>query len=162
MNNVEAHRRIATITAVARQLAMDMAAMTEAPPDKISKFSTYVIGLASDPVPKVGRCAVPGWGVAQQRHLVKSAREAAIEIPGALATAIVSKHATPESPSVEVSVFASTSEFTISFPCSVAAGSLSYQETDESANKRISDEVASWVEQLASSLPKRKKFLGLF
>jgi|JI8StandDraft_2_1071088.scaffolds.fasta_scaffold66729_2 hypothetical protein len=160
MTPIEVHQRLSTLVFVARQLAQDMASMPEAEDGKISKYATYLIGLAADARPRIGRCAVAGWGETQRLQVIGLAREAATEVPGAMATAVISKHATSSVSTVEVSVFINQRTFVAAFSCVAHPEGIQYAESDEAAKRSISQLVQGWVESLPP--PKRKKFLGLF
>jgi hypothetical protein len=130
--------------------------MDEAPSDKISKYSWFMMASReTGGQAKVVRNAVVGWGAEQKASLVAAVQDWAAS-KNAL-SAYVASYGTPSSPAVRVEAFFKKSKFAIEFPYVVTDNGIDFSPPLDSTKEDVGSAVTQWAGQAV-----RKKFLGLF
>ena len=130
--------------------------LNEAPQDKISKYSWYMMASSeTGGQAKVVRNAVVGWEAKQKASLVAAAQDVAVS-KNTLA-AYVASYGISTSPTVRVEVFFQKSKFAIEFPYLLTDNGIAFSPPLDSIKEDVGSAVTQWAGQAVG-----KKFLGLF
>ena len=157
MSNEQFIARAYPLILTVADLACQLQAWDEPPPEQVSKFSFYLVDSAeTGPGPKVVRHAMRGWGPQQRQSLLDAAQDHAASSKGSI-TAVVRSYGDEFSQAVRIDAHHRKSKFSVEFPYKRTATGFEYLTPLSDMQGPLGAALTDWASQAV-----RKRFLGLF